>query len=34
VESLAIPYELVVITVLIDVGDEFRNRGFDFILIG
>jgi hypothetical protein len=34
VESEAIPYELLVITVMIDVGEAFRNWGFDFILTG
>jgi hypothetical protein len=34
VESEAIPYELFVITVMIDVGDELRDRGFAFILTG
>jgi hypothetical protein len=32
VESEAIPYELFVITVMIDVVDKLRNWGFDFIL--
>jgi hypothetical protein len=32
VESEAIPYELFVITVMIDVGDELRNWNFAFIL--
>ena len=31
-ESEAIPYELIVITVLIDVGIELRNWRFAFIL--
>jgi hypothetical protein len=31
VESEAIPYELL-ITVMIDVGEELRNWGFAFIL--
>jgi hypothetical protein len=31
VESEAIPYELL-ITVMIDVGEELRRWGFDFIL--
>jgi hypothetical protein len=34
VESEAIPYELLVITVMIDVGEALRNWGFDFILTG
>jgi hypothetical protein len=34
VESEAIPYELLVITVMIDVGEALRNWGFDFIFIG
>ena len=33
-ESEAIPYELFVITVMIDVGDELRDWGFAFILTG
>jgi hypothetical protein len=32
VESEAIPYERLVITVMIDVGEELRSWGFDFIL--
>jgi hypothetical protein len=28
VESEAIPYELLVITVMIDVGEELKNWGF------
>jgi hypothetical protein len=32
VESEAIPYELLVITVMIDVGEALRSRGFDLIL--
>jgi hypothetical protein len=31
VESEAIPYELLVITVIIDVGEVLRNWGFDLI---
>jgi len=34
VESEAIPYELLVITVMIDVGEELRSWGFSFILTG
>jgi hypothetical protein len=34
VESVAIPYKLLVITVMIDVGTELRSREFDFILTG
>jgi hypothetical protein len=34
VETEAIPYELLVITVLIDVGTELRNWDFAFILTG
>jgi hypothetical protein len=34
VESEAIPYELLVITVMIDVGEVLRSWGFDFILTG
>jgi hypothetical protein len=34
VESEAIPYELLVITVMTDVGEELRGWGFDFILTG
>jgi hypothetical protein len=34
VESVAIPYELLVITVMIYVGTELRSREFDFILTG
>jgi hypothetical protein len=34
VESEAIPYELLIITVMIDVGEELRSWGFDFILTG
>ena len=34
VESEAIPYELLVITVMIDVGEALRNWGFDLILTG
>jgi hypothetical protein len=30
VESEAIPYELLVITVMIDVGEKLRNWGFAF----
>jgi hypothetical protein len=33
-ESEAIPYELLVITVVIDVGEALRNWGFDFIFTG
>jgi hypothetical protein len=33
-ESEAIPYELLVITVMIDVGEELRNWSFSFILTG
>jgi hypothetical protein len=33
VESEAVPYELL-ITVMIDVGEEIRSWGFDFILTG
>jgi hypothetical protein len=32
-ESEAIPYELLVITVMIDVGEELKNWDFSFILI-
>jgi hypothetical protein len=32
VESEAIPYRLLVITVMIDVGEALRRWGFDFIL--
>jgi hypothetical protein len=28
------PYERIVITVMIDVGEALRNWGFDFILTG
>jgi len=31
-ESEAIPYELLVITVMIDVGEELKNWDFSFIL--
>jgi hypothetical protein len=31
-ESEAIPYELLVITVVIDAGEALRNWGFAFIL--
>ena len=34
VENEAIPYELLVITVMIDVGEALRNWGFDLILTG
>jgi hypothetical protein len=34
VESEAIPYELLAITVMIDVGEELRSWSFDFILTG
>ena len=34
VESEAIPYQLLVITVMIDVGEALRNWGFDLILTG
>jgi hypothetical protein len=34
VENEAIPYELLVITVMIDVGEVLRNWGFDLILTG
>jgi hypothetical protein len=34
VESEAIPYELLVITVMIDVGEEPRSWGFDIFLTG
>jgi hypothetical protein len=34
VESEAIPYELIVMTVIIDVGEELKNWGFSFILTG
>jgi hypothetical protein len=34
VESEAIPYELLVITVIINVGEELRNSGSAFILAG
>jgi hypothetical protein len=34
VESEAIPYELLVITVMIDVGEALRNWIFAFILTG
>jgi hypothetical protein len=34
VESEAIPYELLVITVMIDVGEELKNWDFSFILTG
>jgi hypothetical protein len=34
VESEAIPYELLVITVMIDVGEELRSWDFAFILTG
>jgi hypothetical protein len=33
-ESEAIPYERLVITVMIDVGEALRSWGFDFILTG
>ncbi|MFT6443420.1 MAG: hypothetical protein ACJASM_002981 [Salibacteraceae bacterium] len=33
-ESEAIPYERLVITVMIDVGEILRNWGFAFILTG
>jgi hypothetical protein len=33
-ESEVIPYELLVITVMINVGEAFRNWRFDFILTG
>jgi hypothetical protein len=33
-ESEAIPYEGLVITVMINVGEALRNWGFDFILTG
>jgi hypothetical protein len=32
VENEEIPYELLVITVMIDVGEVLRNWGFDLIL--
>jgi hypothetical protein len=32
VEGEVIPYELLVITVMIDVGETLRNWGFDLIL--
>ncbi len=32
VESEAISYELIVITVMIDVGEVLRNCGFDLTL--
>jgi hypothetical protein len=34
VESEAIPYKLLVITVMIDVGEELKNWGVSFILTG
>jgi hypothetical protein len=34
VESEAIPYELLAITVMIDVGEELRSWVFAFILNG
>jgi hypothetical protein len=34
VESEAIPYELLVITVMIDVGEALRHWEFDFFLTG
>jgi hypothetical protein len=34
VESKAIPYEPLVITVMIDIGEALRSCGFDFILTG
>jgi hypothetical protein len=34
VETEAIPYELLVKTVMIDVGEALRNWGFSFILTG
>jgi hypothetical protein len=34
VESEAIPYELLVITEMINVGEELRNWGSAFILTG
>jgi hypothetical protein len=34
VESEEIPYELFVITVMVDVGDELRDSGFAFMLTG
>jgi hypothetical protein len=34
VENEEIPYELLVITVMIDVGEELRSWRFDFILNG
>jgi hypothetical protein len=34
VDSEAISYELLVITVMIDVGEELKNWGFSFILTG
>jgi hypothetical protein len=34
VESEAIPYELLVITVMINVGEALKNWGFAFILTG
>jgi hypothetical protein len=34
VESEAIPYELPVITVVIDIGEELRSWVFAFILTG
>jgi hypothetical protein len=34
VESEAIPYELLVITVMIDVGEALRSWGFSFMLTG
>jgi hypothetical protein len=33
-ESEAIPYERLVITVIIDIGEALKNWGFDFILTG
>jgi hypothetical protein len=32
VENEAIPYELLVITVMMEVGDELRDWGFAFML--
>jgi hypothetical protein len=34
VESEAIPYERLVITVTIDIGEELKNWDFSFILTG